>query len=422
MMRALYTALFYLLTPFIIFRLFWRSRKLPEYRKRWLERFAYYGDRTFKQNVCWFHAVSVGEAEALFPLLKQIQHNYPEAKLLITTTTPTGSARVKAVMQDSVDHFYLPYDLPIVINRFLNQFRPKLVVVVETEIWPNLFAACDRRQIPLFLINARISKRSVLGYQKISSLIIPAITHIKLIAAQTSDDADRYRSIGASYHQIRILGNIKFDIDIANAVIEQGIAVKKQLFGGRFVWLVASTHKGEESLLLDIYQQLKPEIPELLLVIVPRHPERFDEVKHLCNSQRALNVITRSSGVICVPTTDIYLADTMGELRMLYAAADVTFIGGSLVPVGGHNLLEAAAVGVPILFGPYMANFQVIADQILQRQGAIQCQNPEEIYCSLKTLYADAHLRSQLVERAQDFIKENRGVIDKTIAILAEHL
>jgi 3-deoxy-D-manno-octulosonic-acid transferase len=408
-MRAFYTLLFYLLTPFIMLRLLWRSLKAPAYRRRWNERFGFY-DKTCPQNVIWFHAVSVGEAEALFPLLKVLQARRPDWKLLITTTTPTGSARVRAVFGGKAGHVYLPYDMPFVIGRFMNAFKPRLAVIMETEIWPNLYAACGERQIPLFLINARLSEKSARGYRKIPALVRPALEQVRLIAAQTADDAERFVGIGAKPEAVRVMGNMKFDIEIAEEILAQGRALKAAGFGGRFVWILASTHKNEEAPFLDLYPEIRAKIAGLLLVIVPRHPERFDEVKHLCE-ERGLKAVMRTSGSPCTAETDVYIADTMGELKMLYAAADAAFIGGSLVPVGGHNLLEAAAAGVPVMFGPYMANFKEIASGVLMRKAALQCRSQEEIAGMIYALHADPERRAELADRARAFLNENRGAI-----------
>jgi 3-deoxy-D-manno-octulosonic-acid transferase len=339
-----------------------------------------------------------------------LQARRPEWKLLITTTTPTGSARVQAVFGDKVEHVYLPYDMPFVIGRFLDAFKPRLAVIMETEIWPNLYASCGRQQIPLLLINARLSEKSARGYRKIPALIRPALEQASLIAAQTADDAERFVGIGAKPESVKVMGNMKFDIEIAEETLAQGRDLKTAVFGDHFVWILASTHKNEEAPFLDLYPDIKAKIPNLLLAIVPRHPERFNEVKKLCEERR-LKVVMRTSGNPCAAETDVYIADTMGELKMLYAAADAAFIGGSLVPVGGHNLLEAAAAGVPVMFGPYMANFKEIAAGVLARNAALQCQSPEEMVGAVHSLYADPERRTELASRAKAFLNENRGAI-----------
>lgn len=419
-MRFFYSCLFCLLIPFILVRLLWRSIKAPAYRQRWSERFALYTKKSV-QDVIWFHAVSVGEAEALFPLAKKIRQHYPDASLLITTTTLTGSARVQAVMGDSVVHVYLPYEIPGAISRFMRHFRPKMAVIMETEIWPNLFAYCGSHNIPLYLINARLSERSAKRYQKISALIVPALACVKLIAAQTEDDARRFVAIGAKAKSVKVLGNIKFDVDIPSELISQSRQLKADMFRDRFVWLIASTHKNEEAIFLEAYQTIKQKIPELLLVIAPRHPERFTEVKRLAE-QYQLAVVVRTSGQICESYTDVYLADTMGELKLLYAAADVAFVGGSMVSVGGHNILEAAAVGAPVLFGPYMTNFKDIAERVLERGAAIQCRNSDEIIVAIVALYVDPAKRQALAEKGKAFVQKNQGAVTRIFNYLAQDM
>ena len=415
-MRVFYSCLFYLLIPFILLRLLWRGIKAPAYRCRWRERFALYNIK-FPQGVIWFHAVSVGEAEALFPLIRKIQKQHPDAKLLITTTTPTGSARVKTVMQETVAHVYLPYDIPDAVNRFMRCFKPKLAVIMETEIWPNLFVYCGKNDIPLYIINARLSEKSSRGYQKIPSLVHPALAAINLIATQTQDDAERFIAIGADSEKVLTLGNIKFDVEIPQTTIAQGLQIKADLFRGRFVWLIASTHKDEEAIFLEIYKEIKQKIPELLLVIVPRHPERFADVKKQCE-QLMLAVVIRTAGDRVFTETDVYLVDTMGELKMLYAASDVAFVGGSMVPRGGHNILEAAAVGVPVMFGPYMVNFKEIARGVLSHKAAIQCQNKDELINSIVALYEQPVYRNALAEKGMEFVRQNQGAIARICEVL----
>jgi len=420
-MRILYSCLFYLLVPLILLRLLWRSIKAPAYRCRWRERFAFYNKNRFSQNVIWFHAVSFGEAESLFPLVRHIQEQHPGLKLLITTTTPTGSARVKAVLRDTVEHVYLPYDLPDAVHRFMQYFKPQLAVIMETEIWPNLFAGCGKNQISLYIINARLSEKSSRGYQKIPALVRPALAQVKLIAAQTEDDTDRFIGIGAEASQVKTLGNIKFDIEIPVEITGQGLQLKTKLFSNRFVWLIASTHKDEEAIFLEIYKTLKHQIPELLLVIAPRHPERFSDVKKLAE-QYQLSVVLRTEGKACQPDTDMYLLDTMGELKLFYAAADIAFVGGSMVPTGGHNILEPAALAIPVLFGPYMVNFKEITKRILKIEAAIQCQDQAEVTRAVMALYADPVYRQVLAEKGKAFVQQNQGAIARVYEILNQEI
>ncbi|WP_198244968.1 lipid IV(A) 3-deoxy-D-manno-octulosonic acid transferase [methane-oxidizing endosymbiont of Gigantopelta aegis] len=415
-MRFFYTSLFCLLLPFVLLRLYWRGIKQAAYRARWQERLGFF-TQSYPEHCIWFHAVSVGEAEAAFPLIKRLQQRYPDQPILVTTTTPTGAARVAEVLGDSVSHVYFPYDIPWVVCRFLSVFKPVMLVVMEKEIWPNLFRQCGQRQIPLFIINARLSARSAKSYRWIKGLVKPALENVQMILAQTEDDRLRFIDIGAASDKVQVSGNLKFDIELPQQLIEQGKALKGDLFSGRFVWIIASTHPGEEAVFLAQYADLKRHIPELLLVIVPRHPERFDSVHQLA-LQYGLQVERRSRQASISSATDVYLADTMGELKMLYAAADVAFVGGSLVPVGGHNILEALAAGTPVMFGPHMVNFKEIARQVLQDGAAVQCQNKEDVAGRLLILYQEPALRQALVEKGHRFIRKNQGALDKTLAML----
>ncbi|MBD9355593.1 lipid IV(A) 3-deoxy-D-manno-octulosonic acid transferase [Methylomonas albis] len=419
-MRQLYTLVFGLILPVVLLRLYRRGRKAPAYRQRWRERLGIYSTKS-KRNVIWLHAVSVGEAEAAFPLIKLLQAKYPDMPILVTTTTPTGSARVQAVLADQVEHVYLPYDLPFIVERFLKHFRPRLAVIMEKEIWPNLFAACAAHAIPLFVINARLSERSARSYRKIPLLVKPALACVNTIAVQTGEDRLRFIGIGAESAQVQVLGNIKFDVTIDADTINAGLALKQQLFAQRWVLIIASTHQGEEEVFFDLYPALKASIPELLLLIVPRHPERFQSVKKLCE-QRELAVLMRSEQRACHDQTDVYIGDSMGELKMLYAVADLAFVGGSLVAVGGHNVLEPAAIGVPVLFGPEMFNFQEIAERILAAEGAIQCTDSSSLMATVMHLYRDEPFRSSLAGNGRLFVQNNQGATAKVAALLEQNL
>lgn len=418
-MRRLYTLVFYLALPAVLLRLYWRGFKAPEYRRRWTERLGVYPGQA-RQNPVWFHCVSVGEAEAAFPLIRLMQAEHPNQRFLVTTTTPTGSARVRAVLDTQVEHVYLPYDLPPVLQRFFTHFRPKMAVFMEKEVWPNLFAACAEQKIPLFVINARLSERSAQAYKKIPALIKPALWCIDRIAVQTEADRLRFIEIGADAERVAVLGNIKFDLSIDDSVIAAGRALKRQ-FAGRFVWILASTHQDEEAQLLPVFTRLKQQIPQLLLMIAPRHPERFQSVKKLCLDQ-GLAVVMRSENLPVSEAVDVYIADSMGELKLLYAAADVAFVGGSLVPVGGHNVLEPALIGVPVLFGPQMFNFAEIAERILAEQAAVQCATPDAVMATVLQIQADAGFRDKLIAKAKAFVLRNQGAIRRIADMLSTAL
>lgn len=419
-MRSFYTLLFYFLTPLVLFRLFWRGFKAPQYRKRWLERLAIY-KKTYPRNVIWIHAVSVGEAEAVFPLVKRLQKQYPQDNFLVTTTTPTGSARVQAVLAETVCHVYFPYDLPDVVKRFMAVFQPKCAIIMEKEIWPNLYANCKQNNIPLLIINARLSADSAKGYKKIACLVKPVLEAVTWVGTQTLEDKQRFIEIGAKQNAISVTGNLKFDLEIEDDLIQRAQAIKAQLFKDRFVWIIASTHEHEELVFFDIYPQLKKQIPELLLMIVPRHPERFELVNQLAN-KRQFKTCLRSSNQPCVAETDVYIADTMGELKLLYGTADICFVGGSMVPVGGHNILEPAAMGVPIMFGPYMVNFKEISESVLELNAAVQCANKQALVDEVMHLYQDAEYRRKIAVRAKQFVNSNQGATVATAEIIVRQL
>ncbi|MGD0961548.1 MAG: lipid IV(A) 3-deoxy-D-manno-octulosonic acid transferase [Methylomonas sp.] len=419
-MRRLYTLLFYALLPVVLLRLYWRGFKAPAYRQRWRERLGYYRQAPAR-GVVWLHAVSVGEAEAAFPLVRLLKERHPEQPFLVTTTTPTGSARVSQVLGGIVEHVYLPYDVPTVIGRFLNHFRPVAAVILEKEVWPNLYAACAERRIPVFIINARLSARSARNYRKIPSLVKPALAAVTKIAAQTDADKRHFMQIGARAGQVEVAGNIKFDVAIAADVIAAGRALRQKLFAGRFVWIIASSHQGEEVAICGLYPRLKARIPNLLLLIAPRHPERFQTVQKLC-AERGLAAAMRSGQgeTALSAATDVYIADSMGELKMLYAAADIAFVAGSLAPVGGHNVLEPAAAGIPVLFGPFMFNFQDIAQGMLAADAARQCQDVDAIAEAVLDLYEDAGVRLAMAANAQTFVRQNQGVTARIAGMLED--
>ena len=408
-MRWLYSGILYLITPLVLLRLLVRGAKAPDYLKRWAERFAIYrGDIT--EGVIWFHAVSVGEAEAVFPLVRAIREAFPERPVLITTTTPTGSGRVTAVFGDSAQHVYLPYDLPGCIERFLGRFRPVLAVIMETEIWPNLFRGCGRRGIPLVIVNARLSVKSARGYGKLRAFTRDVLADVALIAAQTEADAQRFREIGALPESVRVTGNIKFDLQLPDDLPEQARTLRDNFFGGRPVWICASTHEGEEELLLNVFSQVRETCPRLLLVLVPRHPERFGRVAALCRN-RGFAPVLHSEHKPCDAGTDIFLVDAMGVLRLYLAASDVAFVGGSLVPTGGHNILEPAAVGVPVLFGPHMFNFEKIAQQLMEAGAARQRADMKGLAEDLTRILTHRDVREDMGRKGREFVAGNRGAL-----------
>lgn len=418
-MRRLYTIGLYLLAPLVIFRLWWRGRKNPDYRKRIIERFGFFSRLPEKKRI-WLHAVSVGETIAAAPLIKKLLTEYPDYSLLITTTTPTGSAQLKRLFGEQVEHVYFPYDLPGVIRRFFHRVQPDILIVMETELWPNLYSKCAQKRIPVLVANARLSPRSLVGYKKVSALIRPALGNISIIAPQSEADAERFEQLGADKKQIHVCGNIKFDLQIPVEAKETGEALKRK-FGNRPVWIAASTHEGEDAQILSAHRNILEQLPDALLILVPRHPERFDEVAKLCHEKQFL-MRRRSRNNYPDASTQVYLGDTMGELLQLYAAADVAFVAGSLVPTGGHNPLEPAALGLPVLTGPHVFNFAEIVDA-LQAENAINIIHSSKMLAERVTqLLQQPEERSVLGEAGRQMVTENRGATDCLLGKISDLL
>lgn len=369
--RFIYSSLWVLLLPLLLMRMWWRGRRAPLYRERWAERLGFYPSTALpkEQGGCvWVHAVSVGEALAAVPMVEQLLSRYPETQIVMTTTTPTGSERVRAVFGHRVLHVYAPWELPGAVRRFFNAFQPSLVLLLETELWPNIVATAATRKVPVMLINGRLSERSQRGYARFPALVTPMLQAMHCLAVQTQADATRFQELGAAENSIAVTGSVKFDID-PNESLRQGAALWRQQLGARPVWIAASTHAGEDEPVLVAHKQLKMHFPDALLILVPRHPERFAEVGQLA-SAHGFTVLKRSATKQVDAACDVYLGDTMGELMQMFGFADVAFVGGSLVDVGGHNLLEPSAWGLPVLTGPHLHNFTLIA-QLLEQAGAM---------------------------------------------------
>jgi 3-deoxy-D-manno-octulosonic-acid transferase len=414
--RLLYSALLYAFTPLIFGRLSWRARKIPAYGKRWRERLALYECPPTPVTI-WFHAVSVGEVEAAFPLIQSFLARFPSSEVLVTCMTPTGSARIRAVLGDSVHHVYLPYDLPAGAARFLDHFQPKIGVVMETEIWPNLYRQCRQRGIPLAIVNGRLSEKSARGYRWAARLTAESLSAVSLIAAQTAADAERYIGLGADPKKVEVAGNVKFDVEFSDALRQQAKALRAEWFGARPVWIAGSTHSGEEEQILEALAELRRTIPDVLLVLAPRHPHRLNDVLGLC-AGAGLSVRRRSESRPCERTTGVFLIDSLGELRLFYGAADVAFVGGSLIPRGGHNVLEPAAAGCPVLFGPHTFNFAEIAEQLKQSGGGIEIEDAEQLASWVGRLLTDPGRRHQIGAKGQAFVHANRGAVARVTDLI----
>jgi 3-deoxy-D-manno-octulosonic-acid transferase len=414
--RLAYTLLLYLVLPLVLLRLWWRGIRAPAYRQRWAERLGRFAPPT-RQGGLWVHAVSVGEVQAVAPLLRRLREARPELPLTITTTTPTGSARVRALFGDALFHVYLPYDLSFALHGFLQRVRPQLLMLVETEVWPNLLAACERRGIATVLANGRLSERSLRGYRKLGPLAREAFASIDAVAAQADADAQRFIAAGVPAERVAVTGSIKFDTRIPASVEEQAQVLRRQ-WGDRPVWVAASTHEGEDELLLEAHRRLREQLPDALLVLVPRHPERFDSVAGLCTRQ-GLAPVRRSAAQIPQPECQVFIGDTMGELPVLLGAADAAFFGGSLVPVGGHNMLEASAQGVPVVFGPHVFNFASISQLLLAEGAAQQIHDVAALAQLLGHWLGDASLRASIGERGRRVVEANRGALEALWDLLA---
>ncbi|WP_114241778.1 lipid IV(A) 3-deoxy-D-manno-octulosonic acid transferase [Dyella sp. C9] len=415
-MRYLYTLAMYLVTPIIVLRLLARGVRYRDYHKRWRERFGFFQAPGVNGSL-WVHAVSVGEVNAAEPLIKALQRDYPNAPLVVTTVTPTGSERVRQLFGDSVFHVYLPYDLPFAVKRFLRRVRPRLAVIVETEIWPNLYFACRKRGIPLMIVNARLSERSLRGYKPMGSLVSRALGCVSQIAAQSRTDAARYRVLGASAEKIVVTGNMKFDMPVPYDAGLKGEELRQQWGHLRPAWIAGSTHEGEELPVLEAHLEVLTRWPDALLLIAPRHPERFKLVE---NSARSLGFTVGTRSVDRVPSSahQVFVIDAMGELMPFYAASDLAFVGGSLVPIGGHNVLEPAALSTPVLVGPHTFNFEEITLTLIQEGGAMRVDGAEELGTAVLNLLRDKPRCERMGMVARIVFDSERGAVKRVMGMI----
>jgi 3-deoxy-D-manno-octulosonic-acid transferase len=413
--RLIYSLLIYLLQiPVVAYWLF-RGLVNRSYRDRLGQRF---GIAYPQLDKCiWIHAVSVGEVQAAVPLIRAIAKRFPDHRMLVTTVTPTGAARVEAIFGDSVSHCYIPFEMPLAVNRFFAAVKPELALIMETEIWPNLYHGCGIRDIPLVLVSARISPNSVDSYRRFLPLFRDTLSHGIIIAAQSTADADRFRSLGASPVRTWVTGNIKFDIELPPDLEQRGSALRREVFGDRPVWIAASTHDQEEQQVLAAHKQLLGRFPDLLLVLVPRHPERFASVSEMIDKAR-LPKVKRTDGEACVASTSVFLGDTMGEVPLFYAASDIAFVGGSLVPIGGHNLLEPAALGKPVISGPHVYNAQDIADMFIELGACRLVRDASQLAEAVSELLADPSKAAALGNRGLELLQRNRGALGHLLRLL----
>lgn len=417
MTRLLYSIVFYLLLPLIFLRLYLRSRKALAYGDRWAERLALQRG-PYLQQCIWIHAVSVGEVLAAVPIIKQLQENHPNLPIMVTTMTPTGSDRVKAVLGNEVHHVYVPYDLPGAMRRFYRQVNPCLLVIMETELWPNMIHYAYSQRIPVLVANARLSEKSMKGYARGRVLIRNMLKEIDHIAVQAQADADRFQLLGVAADHVTVTGSVKFDMQVDDQLLASAKTLKKQ-WQNRPCVVAASTHEGEDELVLEAFANFKAMFADALLILVPRHPERFDQVAALLKQQR-LSYARRSKKEPVQAQTQVLLGDTMGELLLLMAASDAVFVGGSLVKTGGHNVLEPIALGLPTVTGPHVFNFQSICDSLLAEGGLRQIESAKElagVWCE----WAERPPQQQ-IEKASLFLSGNRGASTRQYQLISRYL
>ncbi len=416
-MRFLYIVLAYLLSPVWLAALALRGFRDQSHWEGFHERLGFGGQVRGGRSI-WVHAVSVGEVQAAVPLVNALLAKFPGRPLVVTTGTATGRARARALFGERVDVRYVPIDLPGAVRRFFQRVNPSLAVILETEIWPNLYHRCGRLEVPLVLASARISPRSVNSYRRLVGLFRQALSHGIFIAAQSEQDAQRFRSIGAAGERTHVVGNIKFDFSLPPNIESQGADLRRLLGMDRPVWVAGSTHAKEEDVLIAAHRLVRSRFAQALLVLVPRHPPRFAEVAAALKEQ-GVNFVTRSSGASTSGDTEVFLVDRLGELLAFYAAADVAFVGGSLVPIGGHNLLEPAALGLPVLAGPNNFNSADVA-RLLVECGAVRIvEDAADLSNAIEQLLANPSARTAMGANGKKAIEENRGAVGRLMEFLA---
>ncbi len=417
-MRALYTLVFYLCLPLVVARLLWRARSAPAYAQRWPERFGFCPRRSDSRPAIWVHAVSVGESLAALPMIRELQARHPNHQLVITTTTPTGSERVVEALGDSVFHVYAPYDLPDCLNRFFARTRPEVAIIMETELWPNTIAACRKHKVPVIVANARLSEKSAKGYQRLSAIARPMLASLTAVAAQHQDDGDRFVTLGLPHASLKVTGNIKFDLTLSTSDEPRAVEFRQrwQAGGERPVLLAASTHAGEDERLLIALSMIQKQRPDILLVLVPRHPERFDSVFQL--AQTSFVTQKHSDAQPLGSDVQVLIGNTMGEMMPLLGASDLVFMGGTWVDNGGHNFIEPAAWAKPVLSGSSLFNFSEVS-RLLIEAGALEIvETPELLSTSVLRLLEDPSLMVKMGQSAKRVAEENRGALERLLSVI----
>jgi len=418
MLRFFYTLIFIIALPVVFYRLWIKDKKVPGYRIRWPERFGIYPAHTETRPVVWVHAVSVGEVVAATPVIRRLLES-GEVAVMVTTMTPTGSTRVAETFGKQVLHVYAPYDLPWTVAAFLRRTRPVLAIIMETELWPNMLHECARQKLPAVLANARMSARSARRYARFAGATRQLLDCLSHVAVQNDEDGQRFLDLGLAPQKLTVTGSVKFDVAISPALRESAAALRASYGATRPIFIAASTHDGEDAVLLDAFAQVLTNQPTALLLLVPRHPERFDEVYEL--SRARFSTCRRSSGQ-CPEGTQVIVGDTMGEMMLLYGCADIAFVGGSLIERGGHNMIDPACWGLPIICGPHTFNFADISKRLTQVGGMVTVTDAGSLAAQILTWLEHPQERQQVGLNAQQFAEQNRGAVDRLTEIVRPYV
>ncbi|EGR2041887.1 lipid IV(A) 3-deoxy-D-manno-octulosonic acid transferase [Vibrio parahaemolyticus] len=421
LVRIVYTLLLALASPLLLFGLYKSKPNKPKFGSRWKEHFGITPKLKSNDKPIWIHAVSVGESIAATPLIKALKEQNPEQSILVTTTTSTGAEQI-AKLGDLVEHRYMPIDFGFAVKSFLKVIQPKKMLIIETELWPNTLHNVHKAGIPITVVNARLSEKSCQNYAKIQWLFNQLHPCLTQVLCQTYSDAERFERLGVEKKKLSVTGSIKFDIQISEQVKQQGQQLRAQLGNDRPIWIAASTHKGEDELVLDAHRQVLKSHPNALLVLVPRHPERFDDVFTLCQHQ-GFNAVRRTSTHAVETNTQVYLGDTMGEMLTLIGAADICFMGGSLIgdKVGGHNVLEPAALGIPVVSGSSYYNFTEIVKAMRHQKAIMLIESSQQLSLFITSLLRDDNHRFALSKKTTAFVAGNAGALNKTLKGIEEH-
>lgn len=412
-MNTLYTLLFTLALPFILIRLWWRGRRVPAYREKVLERLGYYNTKKSYQNSIWLHAVSYGEAVAAEPLITALLKRYPERPFVVTNMTPTGAARIAQRFGEQVIQYYVPYDLPGPVKRFFRHVQPSIGIIMETEIWPNLLKVAKQERVPILLANARLSEHSYKNYARLRGFVAHLLKKIDQIAAQSEEDALRFKQLGADPQRLSTSGNIKFDVAPRPDLWEEGLAWRSHC-DDRPVWMAASTHPGEEEQVLEAHRHILEQYPQALLILAPRHTDRAKQVLELCRSMN-LETLAYTQNEMPTQNTKVFLVDVMGRLPQFYRASDVAFVGGSLVPIGGHNIIETASAKAAIIVGPHMHNSTAIAEEFKKEKASLEVKDAKDLAEKVLELLNNPEKRQALIQSADVIVQKNSGALDKLL-------